>query len=103
MTEIKLLVVATLIMMIIGGVIPSIITSFTDEEVELTGIRLTTYNILSGGVDLTGDFDVPTDDSFYDYLAGIELITQTFAFFNALIFIYFFILVYAIVKALPFT
>lgn len=105
MSELRILTISTLVLLLIGGLVPTLISSFVDtENIQLTGTRLNVYNILSSGVDLTGSFDVPTDDSFYDYLAGVEIMTDNFPIiFNALIFIYLFILLYTIVKALPFT
>lgn len=104
MSELRLLIIATLIMILIGGVVPQMVSSFVNtDDVSLTGTRLSVYNILSSGVDLTGSYDIPENDNFYDYLIGIELITNYFSFFTILIFIYLFILLYTIVKALPFT
>lgn len=104
MSELQVFVIATIFIMVVGGAVPLMIGSFTSTEITLTGLQLITYNFLGGGVDLTGSFDVPTDDAFYDYLAGVQLMRNTFPIlFDGIMFIYLFVLVYTIVKALPFT
>lgn len=106
MTELRLLVVATLIMTVIGLLVPAVVGSFADtEQVELTGALNTTYNLFGGGVDLTGNYDLDTDDgSLLTMLKGVELVKQQIpVLFKILTFLYLLILVYAIVKALPFT
>lgn len=104
-SELSLMVTALLIFFFIGGIIPLIAGSVVSTETALTGIYAYTYDIFGSGVDLTGSYDSPQDEGILlNYMQGVQLMSNEFPIiFYSGMFIFALIMVYGIVKALPFT